>query len=270
VLAALSCSSEPSRPSSNSSNHKPTVVIRTAYILSVRARAASCGALPGSRLCLIVATNLHRLWQGTYFLVADIRPLANPSGDGQQNCGSVQNGGSSSGNDRSGPVETDVDFCQRLTVEAGVTLIPVRALWRELPLCSELHPLLHLGLPCVPFSSRFPSLRRAPNARALFQPHCTGYDCAPWTCSLQGEVPFAPLQAICSAHVQTPAHVDCSCAIHVDYVCRLTRRSAPSTAARTRRGTSYASAFASPWRSWRRRATRCRSTLASNDALGKS
>lgn len=65
VLAALSCSSEPSRPSSSSSNHKPTVVIRTAQILSVRARAASCGALPGSRLCLIVVPQL---------LVGDVLP----------------------------------------------------------------------------------------------------------------------------------------------------------------------------------------------------
>lgn len=40
--------------------------------------------------------------QGTYFLVADIRPLL-PAGS----------------------TETDVDFCQRLTVEGGVTLIPV-------------------------------------------------------------------------------------------------------------------------------------------------
>lgn len=139
--------------------------------------------------------------------MADIRPLTSPSGDGQQNGGSVQNGGSSSGSDGNGPVETDVDFCQRLTVEAGVTLIPVRALWRELPLCFELHPLLHLGLPCVPFSR----LSDVPLMPVPFFSHtaATGCDCAPWTCSLQGQVPFAPLvqhmsklQRMWTAHVQ--------------------------------------------------------------------
>lgn len=40
--------------------------------------------------------------QGTYFLVADFRPLL-PAGS----------------------TETDVEFCQRLTAEAGITLIPV-------------------------------------------------------------------------------------------------------------------------------------------------
>lgn len=38
--------------------------------------------------------------QGTYFLVADLRPLA------------------------VSPDETDVDFCRRLTIDARVTLIP--------------------------------------------------------------------------------------------------------------------------------------------------
>ncbi len=41
--------------------------------------------------------------QGTYFLVADFRPLLPV-----------------------GAHESDVDFCRRLTVDVGVTLIPVR------------------------------------------------------------------------------------------------------------------------------------------------
>ena len=40
--------------------------------------------------------------QGTYFMIADIRPLLPP-----------------------GSTDTDVDFCQKLTVDVGVTLIPV-------------------------------------------------------------------------------------------------------------------------------------------------
>ena len=42
--------------------------------------------------------------QGTYFMIADIRPLLPP-----------------------GSADTDVDFCQKLTEDVGVTLIPVRA-----------------------------------------------------------------------------------------------------------------------------------------------
>ena len=42
--------------------------------------------------------------QGTYFMIADIRPLLPP-----------------------GSTDTDVDFCQKLTVDVGVTLIPVGA-----------------------------------------------------------------------------------------------------------------------------------------------
>ena len=48
--------------------------------------------------------------QGTYFLIADIQPLL-PAGSS----------------------ETDVDFCERLTKEAGVTLIPVRVLTAPFP-----------------------------------------------------------------------------------------------------------------------------------------
>ncbi len=81
--------------------------------------------------------------QGTYFLVADIRPLA---GRGSRKQQSVAGQGSDTGSSANGSAapngtpahgagvaaagrgatETDVDFCQRLTVEAGVTLIPVR------------------------------------------------------------------------------------------------------------------------------------------------
>jgi len=43
--------------------------------------------------------------QGTYFMIADIRPLLPP-----------------------GSKDTDVDFCQKLTEDVGVTLIPVRPL----------------------------------------------------------------------------------------------------------------------------------------------
>ena len=41
--------------------------------------------------------------QGTYFMIADIRPLLPP-----------------------GSTDTDVDFCQKLTEDVGVTMIPVR------------------------------------------------------------------------------------------------------------------------------------------------
>ena len=44
--------------------------------------------------------------QGTYFMIADIRPLLPP-----------------------GSTDTDVDFCQKLTEDVGVTLIPVRAMF---------------------------------------------------------------------------------------------------------------------------------------------
>jgi hypothetical protein len=80
--------------------------------------------------------------QGTYFLVADIRPLAGRGSRKQRHDASVANGNSSSngsavqsGSSAGSPEtaagagsarETDVSFCQRLTVEAGVTLIPVR------------------------------------------------------------------------------------------------------------------------------------------------
>lgn len=88
-------------------------------------------------LCIAVAAMpLAAHLQGTYFLVADIRPLAGrgrrqngsqaPSGGASQNGGGSHNGSSAdSGGDGGGGGETDVDFCQRLTAEAGVTLIPV-------------------------------------------------------------------------------------------------------------------------------------------------
>ena len=64
--------------------------------------------------------------QGTYFLVADIRPLARQAAAAQQN--GVSTSSSSGGSSGAAASETDVDFCQRLTTEAGVTLIPVRTL----------------------------------------------------------------------------------------------------------------------------------------------
>ena len=71
------------------------------------------------------------LWQGTYFLVADMRPLARAPGGGVQNgldvgSSSGVGAGDASSHGGGGGHETDVEFCQRLTVEAGVTLIPVR------------------------------------------------------------------------------------------------------------------------------------------------
>lgn len=83
--------------------------------------------------------------QGTYFLVADIRPLAGRGSRKQQSAagqashtGSSANGSATANGSPAdgagvaaagrGATETDVDFCQRLTVEAGVTLIPVRNL----------------------------------------------------------------------------------------------------------------------------------------------
>lgn len=77
-------------------------------------------------------TNVLQNLQGTYFLVADIRPLAGRGSRAEngRNSSSAQENGDSGDRNSGNGGETDVDFCQRLTVEAGVTLIPVSA-WRQ-------------------------------------------------------------------------------------------------------------------------------------------
>ena len=121
--------------------HRKTVAFSRGVIRlrSARQRHRTCVAD-----CSLGLTVRPPALQGTYFLVADIRPLAGRGSRKQQGAaghgsdtGSSSANGSAAQNGRPadgagvaaagrGTTETDVDFCQRLTVEAGVTLIPVR------------------------------------------------------------------------------------------------------------------------------------------------